>query len=99
MVHPYIVNTINEAVLIVAGLAGYFFMPSKPVIALIAPAFGLLLLACTYHLRRHHRFVFALAISLGFFDTNFSHQMACNVGIFPRCRRWGVQINLNTTNA
>ena len=70
MVHPYIVNTINATVLIVAGLAAYFLMPSKPVIALVAPAFGLLLLACTYHLRRHNRFVFhtvtALTLLAGF---------------------------------
>lgn len=58
MVHPYIANTINALVLIVAGLAGYFLIPSRPPTALVAPAFGLLLLACTYHLRKHNRFVF-----------------------------------------
>ncbi|MDX5417922.1 MAG: hypothetical protein LPK09_01810 [Hymenobacteraceae bacterium] len=70
MVHPYIVNSINASILIIAGLAGYFIIPSKPVIALIAPAFGVLLLACTYHLRRHNRFVFhtvtALTLLAGF---------------------------------
>ncbi|GAB3539067.1 hypothetical protein GCM10027443_35200 [Pontibacter brevis] len=58
MVHPYIINTINALVLIIAGLIGYFANPAKPPTALIAPFFGLLLLACTYHLRKHNRFVF-----------------------------------------
>ncbi|MBD1395931.1 hypothetical protein H9Q13_02035 [Pontibacter sp. JH31] len=70
MMHPYIINTINATVLVVAGLAGYFLLPSRPVIALLAPAFGVLLLACTYHLRRHNRFVFhtvtALTLLAGF---------------------------------
>ncbi|WP_161887967.1 hypothetical protein [Pontibacter russatus] len=57
MVHPYIINTVNAAVLLVAGLIVYFTNPAKPPTALIAPLFGLLLLACTYHLRRHNRFV------------------------------------------
>ncbi|MFD2245173.1 hypothetical protein [Pontibacter ruber] len=70
MVHPYIINTINALVLIGAGLIGYFASPDKPVTALAAPAFGVLLLACTHHLRRHNRFVFntvtALTLLVGF---------------------------------
>lgn len=57
MVHPYIINTINALVLLTAGLIGYFANPAKPPTALLAPLFGLLLLACTYHLRKHNRFV------------------------------------------
>lgn len=57
MVHPYIVNTINAIILIIAGLIGYLGNAAHPPTALIAPAFGLLLLACTYHLRKHNRFV------------------------------------------
>lgn len=64
MVHPYIINTINALVLLVAGLVGYFANPAKPPTALIAPFFGLLLLACTYHLRRHNRFVFHTVTAL-----------------------------------
>ena len=64
MVHPYIINTINALVLIVAGLIGYFANPMKPPTALIAPLFGLLLLACTYHLRKHNRFVFHTVTAL-----------------------------------
>lgn len=64
MLHPYIVNTINALVLIVAGLIGYFSNPAKPPTALIAPFFGLLLLACTYHLRKHNRFVFHTVTAL-----------------------------------
>lgn len=64
MVHPYIINTINALVLLVAGLIGYFANPAKPPTALIAPLFGLLLLACTYHLRRHNRFVFNTVTAL-----------------------------------
>lgn len=64
MVHPYIINTINAAVLLVAGLIVYFTNPAKPPTALIAPLFGLLLLACTYHLRRHNRFVFHTVTAL-----------------------------------
>lgn len=64
MVHPYIINTINAIVLLVAGLIGYFANPAKPPTALIAPLFGLLLLACTYHLRRHNRFVFHTVTAL-----------------------------------
>ncbi|MHC2990253.1 hypothetical protein OB13_01110 [Pontibacter sp. HJ8] len=70
MVHPYIINTINALVLIIAGIAGYLLVPSRPLITLIAPAFGILLLACTYHLRKHNRFVFntvtALTLLAGF---------------------------------
>ena len=64
MVHPYIINTINALVLITAGLIGYFANPAKPPTALIAPFFGLLLLACTYHLRKHNRFVFHTVTAL-----------------------------------
>lgn len=64
MVHPYIINTVNALVLIVAGLIGYFANPAKPPTALIAPFFGLLLLACTYHLRKHNRFVFHTVTAL-----------------------------------
>ena len=64
MVHPYIINTINALVLLAAGLTGYFANPAKPPTALIAPLFGLLLLACTYHLRRHNRFVFHTVTAL-----------------------------------
>lgn len=70
VVHPYIINTINALVLIIAGLIGYFANPAKPPTALITPFFGILLLACTYHLRRHNRFVFhtvtALTLLVGF---------------------------------
>ncbi|MCJ8167384.1 hypothetical protein MKJ04_21260 [Pontibacter sp. E15-1] len=70
MVHPYIINSINAFVLLAAGLTGYFANPAKPPTALIAPLFGLLLLACTYHLRKHNRFVFhtvtALTLLVGF---------------------------------
>ncbi|PRY12374.1 hypothetical protein CLV24_108118 [Pontibacter ummariensis] len=58
MVHPYIINTINALVLIVAGLIAYFSNPARPPAALVAPFLGILLLACTYHLRKHNRFVF-----------------------------------------
>ena len=64
MVHPYIINTINAFVLIIAGLIGYFANPAKPPTALITPFFGLLLLACTYHLRKHNRFVFHTVTAL-----------------------------------
>jgi uncharacterized membrane protein (UPF0136 family) len=64
MVHPYIVNTITAIILIVAGLIGYFANPAKPPTALIAPAFGILLLACTHHLRKHNRFVFHTVTAL-----------------------------------
>jgi len=70
MVHPYVANTINALILIVAGLAAYFLLPDRPQVALIAPAFGVLLLACTHHLRKHNRFVFntvsALTLLAGF---------------------------------
>jgi hypothetical protein len=70
MVHPYVANTLNALVLIVAGLAAYFLIPSRPALAFVAPAFGVLLLAATHHLRRHNRFVFhtvsALTLLAGF---------------------------------
>ncbi|PVY40203.1 hypothetical protein [Pontibacter virosus] len=70
MVHPYIANSINALVLILAGLAAYFLSPSRPLLALLAPMFGILLLATTYHLKRHNRFVFhtvsALTLLAGF---------------------------------
>ncbi|MHA6247990.1 hypothetical protein ACXYMU_08655 [Pontibacter sp. CAU 1760] len=70
MVHPYLINTLNALVLIIAGLVVYFTNPAKPPTALIVPLVGLLLLACTYHLRKHNRFVFntvtALTLLVGF---------------------------------
>jgi hypothetical protein len=57
MLHPYIINSINAAILIVAGLAVYFIQPARPLLALVAPGLGIMLLACTYHLRKHNRFV------------------------------------------
>ncbi len=70
MVHPYIANSINATVLILAGLAVYFLSASRPIVALAAPMFGILLLATTYHLKRHNRFVFhtvsALTLLAGF---------------------------------
>lgn len=70
MVHPYIANSVNALVLILAGLAAYFLSPSRPLLALLAPMFGILLLATTYHLKRHNRFVFhtvsALTLMAGF---------------------------------
>jgi peptidoglycan/LPS O-acetylase OafA/YrhL len=57
MTHPYIINSINAVILIVAGLIVYFLMPGRPTLVLVAPALGILLLACTYHLRKHNRFV------------------------------------------
>ncbi len=84
MAHPYIINSINGLVLIIAGLIGYFSEIEQPVTGMLAPAFGLLLLACSYHLHRHNRFVFntvtaltllygiALSTRLSFTDGNFS---------------------------
>ncbi|MDO6392293.1 hypothetical protein Q4E40_19315 [Pontibacter sp. BT731] len=70
MVHPYITNSINALVLIIAGVAAYFLSPSQPLMALLAPMLGILLLATTYHLKRHNRFVFhtvtALTLLAGF---------------------------------
>ncbi|WP_255594074.1 hypothetical protein [Pontibacter sp. HSC-14F20] len=70
MVHPYVANSINALVLILAGLAVYFLSPSRPLPALVAPMFGILLLATTYHLKRHNQFVFhtvtALTLLAGF---------------------------------
>ena len=64
MVHPYIVNSLNALVLISLGVIGYFVNPARPVTALIAPFIGILLLACTYHLRKHNRFVFHTVTAL-----------------------------------
>lgn len=64
MAHPYIINSINALILIVLGLIGYFSNPAKPPTALMAPFFGILLLACTYHLRKHNRFVFHTVTAL-----------------------------------
>ncbi|GAB3196370.1 uncharacterized membrane protein (UPF0136 family) [Pontibacter aydingkolensis] len=64
MAHPYIINTVNALVLIILGLIGYFTNPAKPPVALLAPFFGFLLLACTYHLRKHNRFVFHTVTAL-----------------------------------
>lgn len=58
MVHPYIINTLNALVLITAGLILYFSDAAKPAGTLAVPSLGILLLACTYHLRQHNRFVF-----------------------------------------
>jgi 4-hydroxybenzoate polyprenyltransferase len=58
MVHPYLINTLNALVLLIAGLILYFTHPARPPMALLAPFLGILLLACTYHLRKHNRFVF-----------------------------------------
>lgn len=70
MAHPYIINTINAFVLIIAGMIGYFANPARPLTALITPFLGVLLLACSYHLRKHNRFVFhtvtALTLLVGF---------------------------------
>lgn len=70
MVHPYIANSINALVLILAGLAAYFLSPDRPLELLLAPMLGLLLLAATYHLKRHNRFVLhtvtALTLLAGF---------------------------------
>ncbi|WP_299821444.1 hypothetical protein [uncultured Pontibacter sp.] len=64
MIHPYIINTVNALLLITLGLIAYFANPSKPPTALMVPFFGLLLLACTYHLRKHNRFVFHTVTAL-----------------------------------
>lgn len=64
MTHPYIVNSINGLVLVILGLASYVATPGQPATALVTPIFGLLLLACTYHLRRHNRFVFHTVAAL-----------------------------------
>ncbi|WP_242928311.1 hypothetical protein [Pontibacter vulgaris] len=64
MVHPYIINTINGLVLLIAGLAGYFAGTDMIVATILAPAFGILLLACSYHLHKHNRFVFNTVTAL-----------------------------------
>ena len=70
MVHPYVANSINALVIILAGITAYFLSPSRPSEALLAPLFGILLLAATYHLKRHNRFVLhtvtALTLLVGF---------------------------------
>ncbi|MEJ8755472.1 hypothetical protein WG947_00570 [Pontibacter sp. H259] len=57
MLHSYVINSLNALILIVAGLIVYFIHPDKPTEALVAPVLGIMLLACTYHLRKHNRFV------------------------------------------
>ncbi|MBF9254688.1 hypothetical protein I2I11_15390 [Pontibacter sp. 172403-2] len=64
MAHSYVINSINGLVLILVGLTRYVVIPDQPVTALAVPVFGLLLLACTYHLRKHNRFVFHTVTSL-----------------------------------
>lgn len=64
MAHPYIVNTINAIILILLGLFGYFSDPDRPLTILVIPFVGILLLACTYHLRKHNRFVFNTVTAL-----------------------------------
>lgn len=64
MVHPYVINTLNAIILIILGLIVYFANPVRPNAALIVPFFGILLLACTYHLRKHNRFVFHTVTAL-----------------------------------
>ncbi|WP_018478195.1 hypothetical protein [Pontibacter roseus] len=70
MVHPYVANTINGLVLLLGGFIAYVLVPERGLALLLAPAFGVLLLACTYHLRKHNRFVFhtvtALTLLVGF---------------------------------
>ncbi|TXK52194.1 hypothetical protein FVR03_01885 [Pontibacter qinzhouensis] len=70
MVHPYVVNTINALVLLIAGLTAYFVTRAPAPAALLAPAFGVALLACTRHLRKHNQFVIntvtALTLIAGF---------------------------------
>ncbi|MBB6610061.1 hypothetical protein H7F15_03340 [Pontibacter sp. Tf4] len=55
--HSYVINSVNALILIVAGLTVYFIHPQQPPVALVAPGLGLMLLACTYHLRKHNQFV------------------------------------------
>ncbi|AKD04563.1 hypothetical protein POKO110462_11385 [Pontibacter korlensis] len=64
MVHPYVINTFNALVLVVAGLILYFGDPARSPTYLTAPFIGLLLLACTHHLRKHNRFVFNTVTAL-----------------------------------
>lgn len=67
MVHPYIVNTLNALVLIVTGIILYILNPAHPITALVPPLLGVLLLAATYHLRKHNRFVFHTVTALTLF--------------------------------
>ncbi|QCR21823.1 hypothetical protein [Pontibacter sp. SGAir0037] len=55
--HPYVINSVNALVLVAAGLLSYFLDVTKPPTALIPPAIGFLLLACSYHLSKSNRFV------------------------------------------
>ncbi|RIJ41862.1 hypothetical protein D1627_07575 [Pontibacter oryzae] len=64
MVHPYIINTFNALILIIVGLVGYFTQPTSPIIALSLGFLGILLLACSYHLHKHNRFVFHTVTAL-----------------------------------
>ncbi|WP_439883180.1 hypothetical protein ACSX1A_08400 [Pontibacter sp. MBLB2868] len=72
MIHPYIINTLNGLILLIVGLIVYFTNPAKPPTDLIAPFLGILLLAATYHLRKHNRFVThsvtALTLLAGFIE-------------------------------
>ncbi|MEJ8802020.1 hypothetical protein [Pontibacter sp. H249] len=58
MAHPYIINTINAILLILLGIFAYFTAAARPLTILVIPFVGILLLACTYHLKKHNRFVF-----------------------------------------
>ena len=64
MAHPYIVNTINGILLLSLGLIAYFTSQDSPLTILVIPFIGILLLACTYHLRKHNRFVFNTVTAL-----------------------------------
>ncbi|WP_242919527.1 hypothetical protein [Pontibacter liquoris] len=64
MVHPYKINALNGLLLILLGLVSYFVVADQPATALLPSAFGLLLLAGTYQLRKHNRFVFHTITSL-----------------------------------
>ncbi len=57
MLQPYIINSINAIILIIVGLIVYFIHPERPMLALVAPGLGIMLLASTYHLKKHNRFV------------------------------------------
>lgn len=64
MVHPYIVNSINAVILIISGVIGYFTYPAGLLTALATSILGVLLLACSYHLHKHNRFVFHTVTAL-----------------------------------
>lgn len=57
MLPSYTVNALNALTLLLIGSVSYFIDPGKPEAMLAAAGIGLLLLASTYHLRRHNRFV------------------------------------------